>query len=246
MPETLKSNIVPILKENIDAIQLVVSYPTVPLTVDCVIFGFDENSLKVLLIKSDLAQFYGKLSLLGNKVNANEDLDTAANRILLERTGMKQVYLEQVHTFSQPNRHPGGRVVTSVYASLLNIQDHSLEITDNELNWHPIHLLKEMAFDHKEILDCCYAWLQKRIQEHPLALNLLPEKFSLRQLQHVYEAILDTKLDRRNFRKKFASMGLLIDTHEMEVNVTHRPGKLYSFDYAQYQLRKKNGVGIDF
>ncbi|MCX6212461.1 MAG: hypothetical protein NT104_07820 [Bacteroidetes bacterium] len=121
-----------------------------------------------------------------------------------------------------------------------------MEITDNELNWHPIHLLKEMAFDHKEILDCCYAWLQKRIQEHPLALNLLPEKFSLRQLQHVYEAILDTKLDRRNFRKKFASMGLLIDTHEMELNVTHRPGKLYSFDHAQYQLRKKNGVGIDF
>ncbi|MCX6212460.1 MAG: NUDIX hydrolase [Bacteroidetes bacterium] len=109
MLEPLKSKIVPGLKENIDAIELVVGYPAVPLTVDCVIFGFDENSLKVLLIKSDLAQFYGKLSLLGDKVNANEDLDTAANRVLLERTGMKQVYLEQVHTFSQPNRHPGGQ-----------------------------------------------------------------------------------------------------------------------------------------
>ena len=152
MSETLKSNNVPGSKENIDAIQLVVGYPAVPLTVDCVIFGFDENSLKVLLIKSDLAQFYGKLSLLGDKVNANEDLDTAANRVLLERTGMKKVYLEQVHTFSKPNRHPGGRVVTSVYASLLNIQHHSLEITENELNWHPIHLLKEMAFDHKDCL----------------------------------------------------------------------------------------------
>jgi 8-oxo-dGTP diphosphatase len=159
---------------------------------------------------------------------------------------MKKVYLEQVQTFSQPNRHPGGRVVTTVYASLLNIKHHSLEITDNELKWHPVNQIIEMAFDHKEILECCYRWLQKRIQEHPLALNLLPEKFSLRQLQNVYEAILDTTLDRRNFRKKFASMGFLIDTNEMEQQVSHRPGKLYSFDFEQYQLRKKNWVGIDF
>lgn len=231
---------------NKNAVELVASYPTMPLTVDCVIFGFDDNSLKVLLIKSDLPQFYEKLSLLGDQVHSREDLDTAANRVLIERTGMKKVYLEQVHTFSQLNRHPGGRVVTTVYASLLNIKDHSLGISDNELKWHPVNQVVEMAFDHKEILDHCYGWLQKRIQEHPLALNLLPEKFSLRQLQNVYEAILDTKLDRRNFRKKFASMGFLIDTNEMETHVTHRPGKLYKFDFEQYQLRKKNWVGIDF
>jgi len=231
---------------NQDAVQLVLSYPKVPLTVDCVLFGFEENSLQVLLIKSDLDLFKGKLSLLGDKVNSNEDLSTAANRVLEERTGMKKVYLEQVQTFSKPNRHPGGRVVTTVYASLVNSKHHSLEITDNELNWHPVKQISEMAFDHKEILECCYRWLQKRIQEHPLALNLLPEKFSLRQLQNVYEAILDTTLDRRNFRKKFASMGFLIDTNEMEQHVNHRPGKLYSFDFEQYQLRKKNWVGIDF
>ena len=231
---------------NKNAVDLVASYPTMPLTVDCVIFGFDDNSLKVLLIKSDLPQFYEKLSLLGDQVHSREDLDTAANRVLVERTGMKKVYLEQVHTFSQLNRHPGGRVVTTVYASLLNIKDHLLGISDNELKWHPVSEVAEMAFDHKEILDHCYGWLQKRIQEHPLALNLLPEKFSLRQLQNVYEAILDTKMDRRNFRKKFASMGFLIDTNEMETHVTHRPGKLYKFDFEQYQLRKKNWVGIDF
>ena len=246
MPNTNKSIITATPNGNKDAVQLVNSYPKVPLTVDCVLFGFEENSLQVLLIKSDLGLFKGKLSLLGDKVNSNEDLATAANRVLEERTGMKKVYLEQVQTFSQPNRHPGGRVVTTVYASLINIKHHSLEITDNELKWHPVHQIQEMAFDHKEILDCCYTWLQKRIQEHPLALNLLPEKFSLRQLQNVYEAILDTKLDRRNFRKKFASMGFLIDTHEMEQQVSHRPGKLYSFDFEQYQLRKKNWVGIDF
>ncbi|MEY3208630.1 MAG: hypothetical protein RL064_661 [Bacteroidota bacterium] len=233
-------------ENNKDAKELVSSYPTVPLTVDCVIFGFDDNTLKVLLIKSDLDQFHGKLSLLGDNILSNEDLDNAANRVLMMRTGMKDVYLEQVQTFSKPNRHPGGRVVTTVYASLLNIKHHSLEILDNELNWHKVTDIKTMAFDHKEILDTCYLWLQKRIQEHPLAFNLLPEKFSLRALQNVYEAILDTKLDRRNFRKKFASMGFLKDTNEFESQVTHRPGKLFLFDFAEYEKRKKNFTGIDF
>ena len=229
-----------------EAVTLVESYPAVPLTVDCVIFGFDKHVLKVLLIKSDLAQFAEKYSLLGDNVKSNEDLDDAAHRVLLERTGMKDVYLEQVHSFGKPQRHPGGRVVTTVYASLLNIKHHELSITDHELNWHQIGHLGEMAFDHKEILDVCVHWLQKRIQEHPLAFNLLPKKFSLRQLQNVYEAILNCQLDRRNFRKKFAAMGYLMDTNEMEVNVTHRPGKLYTFDFEAYQQRKKNGVGIDF
>jgi 8-oxo-dGTP diphosphatase len=233
-------------KEDKNAIELVNAYPKVPLTVDCVIFGFHDNALKVLLIKSDLSQFHGKLSLLGDKVHAHEDLDTAANRVLQQRTGMTNVFLEQVHTFSKPDRHPGGRVVTTVYASLLNIKHHELLLHDNELKWHIVNQLSEMAFDHKQILEVCTRWLQKRIQEQPLAFNLLPVKFSLRQLQNVYEAILDVKLDRRNFRKKFASMGFLNDTDEMETHVTHRPGKLYTFDFIQYEQKKKNFIGIDF
>jgi 8-oxo-dGTP diphosphatase len=229
-----------------DAMELVNSYPTVPLTVDCVIFGFDENSLKVLLIKSDLAKYAGKLSLLGDKVNMDEDLDTAAVRVLKLRTGMTDVFLEQVHTFSKPDRHPGGRVVTTVYASLLNTKHHQLLLHDNELKWHTVNQISEMAFDHQSILEVCTNWLKKRIQEQPLAFNLLPVKFSLRQLQNVYEAILDVKLDRRNFRKKFASMGFLNDTEEMESQVTHRPGKLYTFDFVQYQQKKKSFIGIDF
>lgn len=230
----------------LNATQLVNSYPRVPLTVDCVIFAFIDQTLKVLLIKSDLPEYQGKLSLLGDNVLSNEDLDAAANRVLLKRTGMHDVYLEQVHTFSKPNRHPGGRVVTTVYASLLNSQHDALEVLDNELDWHPVNQIKVMAFDHKEILDTCYCWLQKRIQEHPLAFNLLPQKFSLRALQKVYEAILGTSLDRRNFRKKFASMGFLRDTKEMETHVSHRPGKLYTFDFEQYEKRKKGFGGIDF
>lgn len=229
-----------------DAIALVSKYPTVPLTVDCVIFGFDENSLKVLLIKSDLAQFQGKLSFLGDNVHVHEDLDTAANRVLKERTGMNDVFLEQVHTFSKPDRHPAGRVVTTVYASLLNSKHHELIIQDNELKWHVVNQISEMAFDHQQILEVCTKWLQKKVQEQPLAFNLLPTKFSLRALQNVYEAILDIKLDRRNFRKKFASMGFLNDTNEMETHVTHRPGKLYTFDFEQYQQKKKHFISIDF
>ncbi|NCI45340.1 NUDIX hydrolase [Sediminibacterium soli] len=229
-----------------DARELVNSYPKVPLTVDCVIFGFEENKLKVLLIKSDLAIYEGKLSLLGDMVKDDEDLENAAYRILKERTGMNDVFLDQVRAFSHPARHPGGRVITIAYCSLLNVNHHELKIHDNDLHWHSVSSLSEMAFDHKEIVDVCYQWLQKRIQEHPLGFNLLPEKFSLRELQNLYEAILGISLDRRNFRKKFASMDLLIDIDEMEQDVPHRPGKLYKFNFEKYERNKRKWVGIDF
>jgi 8-oxo-dGTP diphosphatase len=226
--------------------KLVADYPRVPLTVDCVIFGFEENELKVLLIRSDLEVYKGLWSLLGDIVKSNEELDDAAYRVLKERTGMDDVYLDQVRTFSNPGRHPGGRVITVAYCSLLNIQHHKLEILDNEIHWHNYKSLSELAFDHKEILETCYKWLQKRIQEHPLGFNLLPDKFSLRELQNLYEAILGVSLDRRNFRKKFFSMDLLEDINEMEQDVPHRPGKLYKFNFQKYEQSKRKWVGIDF
>jgi len=225
---------------------LVLGYPKVALTVDCVIFGFEDNIMKVLLIRSDLEVYKGKWTLLGDFARETETLDEAAYRVLVERTGMSDVFLDQVHTFSRPDRHPGGRVITVAYCSLLNIKHHELKITENELHWHPVKNLKEMAFDHSEILQTCYKWLQKRIQEHPLGFNLLPEKFSLRELQNLYEAILDMELDRRNFRKKFFSMDFLEDTGEYEEDVKHRPGKLYQFNFQKYELNKKKWVGIDF
>jgi 8-oxo-dGTP diphosphatase len=230
-----------------DVVQLVASYPRVPITVDCVIFGFDDDQLKALLIRSDLEVYKDRWSLLGDfAIEGDEDLDAAAYRILKDRTGMDDVYLEQVKTFGNIERHPGGRVLTVAYCSLLNIKHHQLKIHANELHWHSISSLKDMAFDHKEILDFCYKWLQKRIQEHPLGFNLLPDKFSLRELQNLYEAILGVELDRRNFRKKFASMDLLIDVGEMEEDVPHRPGKLYKFDFEKYEKNKRMWIGIDF
>ncbi len=229
-----------------DATSLVSSYPQAAITVDCAIFGFEENELQVLLIRSDLKEFDNKWTLLGDVVNQGEDMDTAAYRVLHQRTGMRDVYLEQVHTFSKPDRHPGGRVITTAYCSLLDVQHHHLQISANELHWHTLKNLGEMAFDHQEIIDTCYTWLQRKIQENPLGFKLLPQKFSLRELQNLYEAILGITMDRRNFRKKFFSMDLLIDTGEMEADVPHRPGKLYKFNFQKYEENKRKWFGIDF
>ncbi|HMO61956.1 MAG TPA: NUDIX domain-containing protein [Ferruginibacter sp.] len=218
----------------------------IALSVDCVIFGFDESKLKVLLIKSDLKKYTGKWSLLGDLVFPNEDIDEAAYRVLKQRTGLSDVYLEQVHTFGKVSRHPAGRVVTVAYCSLINVQHHKLNILDNELHWHDIKSVNSMAFDHQEIFDTCLKQLQKRVQEHPLGFNLLPKKFSLRELQNLYEAILDLKMDRRNFRKKFFSMDFLVDLKEMEQDVPHRPGKLYRFNFEKHEKKKKKFIGIDF
>ena len=218
----------------------------IALSVDCVIFGFDESKLKVLLIRSDLKNYAGKWSLLGDLVLPKEDLNAAAYRILKQRTGLSDVYLEQVHTFGCVNRHPAGRVVTVTYCSLINVQHHKINILDNELHWHDVQNVTDLAFDHQQIFDTCFAQLQKRVQEHPLGFNLLPKKFSLRELQNLYEAILNLKMDRRNFRKKFFAMDLLIDLDEMEHDVPHRPGKLYKFNYEKFEKRTKKWSGIDF
>lgn len=209
-------------------------YFRLALYVDCVIFGFEDNELKVLVIKCNLEEFKGKLSLLGDLVKPDEDIDAASYRILKERTGLNDVYLEQVQTFGKPHRHPAGRVISIAYFSLVNIKNHELKLADNELHWHPVNDISEMAFDHKEILQSCMDQLREKIEDHPLVFNLLPIKFSLRELQCLYEAILTIKLDRRNFRKKFFVMDWLIDLDELEEDVPHRPGRLYKFNIEKF------------
>ncbi|MBZ4189736.1 NUDIX hydrolase [Niabella beijingensis] len=215
-------------------------YFRIAVSVDCVIFGYEEKELKVLLIKSDLKEFAGLYSLLGDLVRPDEDLDKASYRVLKERTDLDDVFLQQVHTFGTVNRHPSGRVVSTAYYSLVNINSHKLKIDNNDLRWHPVKNIHKLAFDHKEILNTCQEHLRGQIEEHPVAHNLLNEKFSLRELQEVYEAILNTPLDRRNFRKKITLKSWLIDLNEMEDNVSHRPGKLYKF---KPKLIKNNKLG---
>jgi 8-oxo-dGTP diphosphatase len=212
-------------------------YFNIALSVDCVIFGYENKELKVLLIKSDLEEFEGMYSLLGDLIRPDEDLDSAPYRVLRDRTGLDDVYLEQVHTFGSIERHPSGRVVTTAYYALIDITHHKLKLDLNELHWHSINDINKLAFDHRLILDTCLERLREQIMESPIAFNLLQEKFSLRELQEVYESILGSKLDRRNFRKKIAIKDWLVDLNEMEVNLSHRPGKLYSL---KKQYKKKN------
>lgn len=231
MSSATQKNIEQLRSENIEFFRMAVS-------VDCVIFGFDNNELKVLLIQSDLEEFRDQWSLLGDLVLPDENLETASYRVLKARTGLDDVYLEQVFTFGEVNRHPAGRVISTAYYSLVNIHDHQLKLSDNELHWHPVNDLSTMAFDHKKILDTCLQKLQSKIEDHPIVFNLLPKKFSLRELQNLYEAILGHKLDRRNFRKRFFLTDWLIDVNELEQHVPHRPGKLYTFNEEKFAEKK--------
>lgn len=202
-------------------------YFNIAVSVDCVIFGYDNKELKVLLIKSDLEEFTGLYSLLGDLVRPDEDLEDAPYRVLKDRTGLSDVYLEQVAAFGNIHRHPSGRVITITYYSLLNMSNIKLQLTDNDLHWHHVADIKKMAFDHYLILQTCLKRLQEKVMEHPVVFNLLPEKFSLRQLQDVYEEILGSPLDRRNFRKRIMLKNWVMPLNEMEADVPHRPGKLY-------------------
>ena len=212
-------------------------YFNIAVSVDCVIFAYDEKSLKVLLIQSDLEEFAGMRSLLGDLVRPDEDLNEAPYRVLRERTGLDDVYLEQVHTFGNVVRHPSGRVITTAYFSLIDKKNNLLRLTDNGLSWHNVVQVSELAFDHKLILDTCLQRLREKVLEQPIVFNLLPEKFSLRDLQDLYEAILGVELDRRNFRKRIVLKDWLVDLNEMEEDVPHRPGKLYKLKPG---LKKRN------
>ncbi|HYM94613.1 MAG TPA: NUDIX domain-containing protein [Chitinophagaceae bacterium] len=218
-------------------------YFNIAISVDCVIFIYKNKELKVLLIKSDLKEFSGLYSLLGDLVRPDEDLDSAPYRVLKERTGMEDVYLEQVHTFGGISRHVSGRVITTAYYSLIDINHHKLKLNHNGLGWHSVNNIRKLAFDHKVILDTCLNRLREQIIEYPIAFNLLSEKFSLREVQELYEAVLGIKLDRRNFRKKIALKGWLDDLEEMDNDVPHRPGNLYSLKKA---FRKKASAKLKY
>jgi len=214
-------------------------YFNIAVSVDCVIFGYDEKRLKILLIKSDLKEFEGMYTLLGDLVKPNEDMEDAPYRVLQERTGLHDVYLEQVQTFGNIGRHPSGRVITTAYYSLVNIKSHKLQLTANELHWHNVDEIEKLAFDHKLILNTCLQRLREKVLEYPVIFNLLPEKFSLRELQDLYEAILGLGLDRRNFRKRITLKNWLVDLNEMEEDVPHRPGKLYKL---RSQLKSSRNI----
>ena len=218
------------------------------ITVDNVIFGFDKGDLKVLLIKRGEEPYKDNWALPGYFVREDEDLDTAAQRVLKELTGLEKVYLEQVNAFGRVNRHPSGRVITVAYFSLIKISQYQVKPASiaQQAQWHSYHLAAEepLAFDHRQILQKCFNRLKKKLRTQPIGFELLPPKFTLSDLQSLYEVILNTSLDKRNFRKKILSMDLLINLDEMQQGVSHRPAKLYSFDTKRYGLLVKEGFSF--
>jgi 8-oxo-dGTP diphosphatase len=227
--------------------QYTYDYPRPALTVDCIVFGLDDEDLKVILIERKLPPFQGQWALPGGFVQMSESLEEAARRELREETGIEQVFLEQLYTFGDVKRDPRDRVVTVAYYALVNRVDHKVHAsTDaNQAVWWSITNLPPLAFDHQKIFDLALTRLKNKVRYEPIGFELLPRKFALSQLQKLYETILGIPLDKRNFRKKILKMDLLIELDEMQIDVPHRAARLYQFDAAKYEYLKNQGFNFE-
>ena len=222
-------------------------HPRPALTVDCVVFGLDERELKLLLIQRDGPPFAGRWALPGGFVDVDETLEAAALRELEEETGIANVYLEQLYTFGAVDRDPRERVVTVAYYALVRLSDHRARAASDarRADWVSIGRLPPLAFDHREIVRTAHQRLRNKVRYQPLGFELLPRKFSLRQLQHLYEIVLDRPLDKRNFRRKILDMDILVELDEREAGVAHRAARLYRFDKRKYREMTRRGFNFE-
>lgn len=230
-------------------------------SVDCVIFGFDFTQLNVLLVDRVLTddvtgkEIFNDLTLAGNHIYQDEDLDDAAARILFDLTGLKNIYLEQFRTFGAPNRisrpndrlwlkhngrNPDSRIITIGYYSLLGIDKVTLEWKGRNVKWMPVSEITDLAFDHFEILKTALTVLRTKLLREPVGFELLPPKFTLSQLQRLYEIILGEEMDKRNFRKKISRMNYLIPLEEKQKGVPHKPARLFEFDKELYKKTRED------
>ena len=222
-------------------------YPRAALTVDCVVFGFDEGELKILLIERGLQPFKGRWALPGGFVRVEETLDEAARRELAEEAGLTNIFLEQLYTFGEVDRDPRERVVSVAYYALVKLSDHRARAATDAANaqWFPVSKAPKLAFDHATILRTALARLKGKVRYQPIGFELLPLKFTLSELQHLYEAVLETQLDKRNFRKKVLSFGLLVALNETQMAGRHRPAQLFRFDQKRYEQLRKQGFNFE-
>ncbi len=207
-------------------------------TVDCIIFGFDEGELKILLIERNEEPFKGWFALPGYFVEKTEAIESAAQRILYESTGLKGIYMEQFYTFGALGRHPQGRVITVAYYAMIRLtgQKDVKPVSDfaRQAVWVNVKDIPELAFDHSRIFRKGFEKIRNKISYQPIAFELLQEKFTLTQLQNLYEVILNKKLDKRNFRKKMLSYDILKELDEKQKGVSYRAAKLYKFDKRKF------------
>ena len=207
-------------------------YERPSVTVDMVMMSLRKRDLQVLLVKRRSWPFEGMWAIQGGFVNMDESLEAAAKRELREETNVQNVYLEQLYTFGDPGRDPRTRVITVVYFALLNSEELQVKAADDAADaaWFSVYDLPPLAFDHAKILDYALNRLRGKLDYTTIAFNLLPEQFTLHELQRVYEIIQHKDLDKRNFRKKILSTGILEDTGEKKMEGTHRPARLYRFN----------------
>ena len=222
-------------------------YPRPALTTDCIIFGFDEVELKVLLIERGIEPFKGQWAFPGGFVNMDETTDEGAKRELFEETGLKNVFIEQLFTFSDVDRDPRGRVISVAYYALVNLKDHDAIAGDDaaKAKWFSVKDIPSLAFDHEKIFRTAMYRLKGKIRYQPIGFELLPIKFTLSDLQHLYELVLEIKLDKRNFRKKILKMDLLIELDEKQENVAHKAATFYKFNKTKYEELSNKGFNFE-
>ncbi|WP_286897139.1 MULTISPECIES: NUDIX hydrolase [Sphingobacterium] len=218
-------------------------YPRPAVTVDCVIFGFDKNQLKVLLTKRAIEPFLGKWAFPGGFIQEDENADDCALRKLQEEAGLKDIFLEQLYTFSDLARDPRGRVISIAYYALVRPDAYTLEagVDIDAVQWFGIDEKLNLAFDHKQILNTAIQRLRGKIRYQPIGFELLPKQFTLPDLHNLYETVLQRSIDRGNFRKKILSMGLLIDHSDKQKDRRARAAKIYSFDRVKYKELTESG-----
>nr|MCU0353958.1 NUDIX hydrolase [Cytophagales bacterium] len=225
--------------------------PRPSVTVDCILFGFDGGELKILLIQRGGEPFKGQWALPGGFLDIDSDpsLEHAAKRELEEETGLSDVFMEQLYTFGDTGRDPRGRTVSAAYYALLKLSDYQKVKAGTDadnVRWFALsEVPKDLAFDHEKIVQTAIARLKGKVRYQPIGFELLPEKFTLSELQHLYEAVLGTSLDKRNFRKKILKMNLLIALDEKQAGVAHRAAQLFKFDKARYESLIASGFNFE-
>lgn len=226
--------------------QYTYKYPHPAVTTDCVIFGFDGTQLQVLLIERGLEPYKGKWAFPGGFVKMDESCEEGALRELQEETGLTGAYVEQFHTFSDPNRDPRERVITVAYYALVRVQEVKAGDDATKAVWFALNEVPQLAFDHERILRAALKRLRERIHFEPIGFELLRERFTLRALQNLYEAILDVRFDRSNFAKKMLHFNILKQVDKVATTGTKREVKLYSFNEESYKELKQKGFRLEF
>ncbi len=204
-------------------------------SVDCIIFGFEDKKLKLLLGKRQMDPGRGEWSLYGGFVGAEESLDDAANRVLYHLTGLKDLYMKQVGAFGAIDRDPGERVISVAYCALINVKDYDQKLLEeHQVEWVCLDNLPKLYSDHNDMVNQAISLLRKRISSEPLSFNLLPDLFTLTQLQNVYEAILGENIDKRNFRKRIKTIDYIEKTDKIDKITSKRGAALYRFNKQAY------------